>query len=84
MFHKNPDNIKYLYRWEKKFGFEGDLNIVKLPNPRVGEQGAGTTMYVYRPWTAEDVRKATEGIPHPKVNARGFSDACVLAPKGAL
>ena len=31
-------------------------------------------MYVYRPWTAEDVRKATEDIPHPKVNVKGFED----------
>ena len=37
MFQKNPDNINYLDRWEKKFGFEGDLNIVTLPNPREGE-----------------------------------------------
>jgi len=53
-FQKNPDNIKYLDRWEKTFGFEGDLNIGKPPNPRAGNQEAGATMYVYRPWTAED------------------------------
>ena len=29
MIQRNPDSIKYLDRWEKKFGFEGDLNIVK-------------------------------------------------------
>jgi len=27
MFQQNPDNIKYLDRWEKKFGFEGNLNV---------------------------------------------------------
>ena len=37
MFQKIPDYIKYLDRWEKKFGFEGDLNIVTLPNLREGE-----------------------------------------------
>ena len=50
------------------------MNIVKWPNPRAGEQGAGTTTYVYRPWTAEDVREETEGIPHPKGNTNRFSD----------
>ena len=27
MFQRDPDNIKYLDRWEKKFGFEGNLSV---------------------------------------------------------
>ena len=50
-----------------------NLPMIQVPNPRDGE-GESQFMYVYRPWTAEDVRKATEDIPHPQVNARGFSD----------
>ena len=29
---------------------------------------------MYRPWTADDVRKATEGIPHLKVKAAAFAE----------
>lgn len=36
-------------------------------NPGEGA-GARPVMYVYRPWTADDVKKAAEGIPHPKDN----------------
>lgn len=31
-------------------------------------------MMVYSPWTPEDVKKATEGIQHPKVNIAQFRD----------
>ncbi|KAG9281339.1 hypothetical protein AMEX_G4138 [Astyanax mexicanus] len=46
--------------------------MIQVPNPRAGDQGQGETMYVYRPWTAEDVRKAVEDIPHPKVKVEAF------------
>jgi len=47
--------------------------MIQVPNPKEGEEESDF-MYVYRPWTAEDVRKATEDIPHPKVNVKGFED----------
>ena len=47
--------------------------MIQVPNPRAGEE-KDDIMYVYQPWTADDVRKATEGIPHPRVNVRGFED----------
>ena len=47
--------------------------MIQVPNPREGEEESDS-MYVYRPWTADDVRKATEEIPHPKVNVKGFED----------
>jgi len=50
-----------------------NLPMIQVPNPRDGE-GESQFMYVYRPWTAEDVRKATEDIPHPKLNVKGFED----------
>ena len=37
--------------------------MIAVPNPREG----APILYVYRPWTVEDVKKATEGIPHPKL-----------------
>ena len=31
-------------------------------------------MYVYRSWTTEDIRKATEGITHPKIKMTAFEE----------
>lgn len=44
--------------------------MIHLPNPHGDD--THPVMYVYRPWTNEDVKKATEGIPHPKTNSRQF------------
>ncbi|KAF0046411.1 hypothetical protein F2P81_000044 [Scophthalmus maximus] len=47
------------------------LPMIQVPNPNPGEDG-DLTMYVYRPWTVEDVKKATEGIHHPKVKVATY------------
>lgn len=39
-----------------------------MPNPH----DPNNPMYVYCPWSAEDVKKATEGILHPQVNVQAF------------
>ena len=55
--------------------------MIQAPNPRAGEE-ENDPMCVYRPWRAEDVRKAAEGIKHPEVNVRGFEDGvkmCAIA-----
>ena len=44
--------------------------MIQVPNPREGDDEND----FYQPRTGEDVRKATEDIPHPKVNVKGFED----------
>ena len=45
--------------------------MIQVPNPNPGDDGEAT-MYVFRPWTADDVRRAVEGIPHPRVKVLDF------------
>ena len=46
--------------------------MIQVLNPNPGD-GGDPTMYVFRPpWTADDVRRAVEGIPHPKVKILEF------------
>lgn len=50
--------------------------MIQVANPRAGE-GEGEdrqpdTIYVFRPWTVDDIKKATEDIPHPKTKAAAF------------
>ncbi|MEQ2297883.1 hypothetical protein AMECASPLE_039255 [Ameca splendens] len=49
---------------------EGIYPLIELPNPRAGQDDAGNiqppTVTVYRTWTQEDIKKAVEGIPHPR------------------
>ncbi|XP_047246818.1 uncharacterized protein LOC124883664 [Girardinichthys multiradiatus] len=40
--------------------------LIELPNPRAGAEGQSDTIRVYRTWTQDDVKKAVEGIPHPR------------------
>jgi len=48
----------------------GNYPMIQVPNPREGDDEND----FYQPRTGEDVRKATEDIPHPKVNVKGFED----------
>ena len=41
--------------------------MIQVPKPN--PYGGDPTMYVFRPWRADDVRRTVEGIPHPKVKA---------------
>ncbi|MEQ2190088.1 hypothetical protein GOODEAATRI_032103 [Goodea atripinnis] len=45
--------------------------MIEVPNPNVAA-GVPRTMLVYRTWTLEDIKKAVEGIPHPKGYPEGL------------
>ncbi|MEQ2202223.1 hypothetical protein XENOCAPTIV_028205 [Xenoophorus captivus] len=45
--------------------------MIEVPNPNVAA-GVPRTMLVYRTWTLEAIKKAVEGIPHPKGDPEGF------------
>ena len=44
--------------------------MIEVPNPNPDH--GNVTMFVFRPWTEDDVRKATEVILHPKMKMEDF------------
>ncbi|XP_044209039.1 uncharacterized protein LOC122983386 [Thunnus albacares] len=47
--------------------------LIELPNPRQGE-GQPDSVWVFRNWTKEDVKKAVDGIPHPRKDVQAYID----------
>ncbi|XP_042264217.1 uncharacterized protein LOC121895271 [Thunnus maccoyii] len=45
--------------------------LIELPNPRQGE-GQPDSVWVFCNWTKEDVRKAVDGIPHPRKDVQAY------------
>ena len=70
--HNSPLNGLTMLPLKKEAGENLDtFPMIEVPNPNPVE-GGEPTMYVFRPWTADDVRRAVEGIPHPKVKVLEF------------
>lgn len=52
--------------------------LIELPNPRAGQDGQLATMTVYRTWNQEDIKKAVEGIAHPREDV----EECIVQMEG--
>lgn len=48
--------------------------MIEVVNPNAGDNDPQTTL-VYRTWTQDDVKKAVEGIPHPREDWTAFETA---------